>query len=142
MTRFVDFNLKLAVIEELMYGESPKLAPWSLADALKAKGFDGDLWQYSADNYWDQVVPEAQEYFESLELSAELLDGVEQLVFDGACQVYFECCPHWDGEGEQFDVVSLDDLYRLPNLERILGAELLAPQLQADLRARGIELID
>lgn len=138
----MDFNLKLAVIEELMYGESPKLAPWSLADTLKAQGFEGDLWEYSADKYWDQVMPEAQAHFESLELSAELLEGIEQLIFDGGCQVYFECCPHWDGEGEQFDVATLDDLHLLPNLKRVLGAELLAPHLQTDLRTRGIELID
>lgn len=142
VTTFVDFNLKLAVIEELMYGESPKLAPWSLSDAMRAKGFDGDLWEYSADNYWDQVVPEARTYFEGLEISADLLGGVEQLIFDGGCQVYFECCPHWDGEGEQFDVGSLEDLHLLPNLKRVLGAELLAPELQMVLRARGIELTD
>ncbi|MFD3508000.1 DUF6892 domain-containing protein [Nocardia sp. NPDC058666] len=141
MTKFVDFNLKLAVIEELMYGESPKLEPWSLEETLEAQGFDGDLWEYSADNYYDQVMPEAQTYFESLELSAELLAGIEQLIFDGGCQVYAECCPHWDGEGEQFDVASLDDLHRLPNLKRVLGAQLLAPHLQAVLRSRGIELI-
>ncbi|WP_435874247.1 DUF6892 domain-containing protein [Nocardia fluminea] len=124
-----------------MYGEAPKLEPWSLEDTLEAQGFDGDLWEYSADNYYDQVVPEAQAYFENLELSAELLAGIEQLIFDGGCQVYFECCPHWDGEGKQFDVASLDDLHLLPNLRRVLGAELLAPQLQTILRSRGLELI-
>ncbi|GGK62315.1 DUF6892 domain-containing protein [Nocardia camponoti] len=43
MTKFVDFNLKLAVIEELMYSEFPVLAPWSLRATLEARGFDGDL---------------------------------------------------------------------------------------------------
>ncbi|WP_405496661.1 DUF6892 domain-containing protein [Nocardia sp. NBC_00511] len=94
MTRFVDFNLKLAVVEELMYGDSPKLAQWSLEDTLRAQGFGGDLWEYSADTYWDQIVPEARTYFENLELSPALLATVEQLIFDGACQIYFECCPH------------------------------------------------
>ncbi|MFD3746256.1 DUF6892 domain-containing protein [Nocardia sp. NPDC058633] len=141
MTKFVDFNLKLAVIEELMYIESPKLEPWSLEKTLEAQGFDGDLWEYSADNFYDQFMPQAQAYFESLELSAELLTGIEQLAFCGESQVYFECCPHWDGEGEQFDVVSLDDLHLLPNLKRVLGAELLAPHLRMVLRSRDIELI-
>ncbi|MFE6857656.1 DUF6892 domain-containing protein [Nocardia sp. NPDC057668] len=142
MTRFVDFNLKLAVIEALMYEGSPKLEPWSLETTLSAQGFDGDLWEYSADNYWDQVVPEAKTYFEELELPAELLAEVEQLIFDGGCQIYFDCCPHWDGEGSQFDVANLDDLHLLPNLKRVLGAEWLDSELQAVLRARGIELID
>ncbi|MFF2082761.1 DUF6892 domain-containing protein [Nocardia sp. NPDC058176] len=141
MTTFVDFNLKLAVVEELMYGESPKLAPWSLEDTLVAQGFDGDLWGYSTDNYFDQVMPEARAHFESLELSAELLAGIEQLIFDGGSRIYAECCPHWDGEGEQFDVARLDDLHLLPNLKRVLGAELLAPHLRTVLRSRGIELI-
>lgn len=138
----MDFSIKLAVIEELTYGESPKLAPWSLEDALEARGFDDDLWEYSFDNYHDQVVPEARTYFESLELPTDLLAGVEQLIFDGGCQVYFECCPHWDGEGDQFDVASLDDLHLLPNLKRVIGADWLASHLQTVLRSRGIELID
>ncbi|MEV0684847.1 hypothetical protein AB0I35_13380 [Nocardia sp. NPDC050378] len=141
MTTFVDFNLKLAVIEELMYSEAPKLEPWSLEDTLKAQGFDGDLWEYSVDNYFDQIVPEAKAYFENLELSTELLAGVEQLIFDGGCQVYFQCCPHWDGETEQFDVASVEDLHLLPNLKRVLGAESLAPHLRTVLESRGIELI-
>lgn len=142
MSKFVDFSLKLAVIEELMYSESPKLAPWSLEDTLEARGFDGDLWEYSFDKYHDQVMPEARTYFESLELPTDLLTGVEQLIFDGGCQVYFECCPHWDGEGDQFDVASLDDLHLLPSLKRVIGADWLAPHLQTVLRSQGIELID
>ncbi|MFE3028790.1 DUF6892 domain-containing protein [Nocardia tengchongensis] len=141
MTEFVDFNLKLAVIEELMYGEDPKLAPWSLEETLAAQGFSGDLWQYSFDNFPDQVVPEARAYFESLELPADLLAGVHQLNFDGGCQVYFECCPHWDGESDQFDVHSLDDLHHLPGLKSVVCADLLAPHLQDILRSLGIELV-
>lgn len=142
MTRFVDFSVKLSVIEELMYGDDPKLPPWSLEQALEAVGFTGDLWEYSNDNYFDQVVPEARVYFENLELPAELLGGIEELVFDGGSQVYFECCPHWDGEGEQFDVASLDDLDLLPNLKRVIGAGWLAPHLHNVLRSRGIEIVD
>ncbi|MFC8041976.1 DUF6892 domain-containing protein [Nocardia sp. NPDC057353] len=142
MNTFVDFNFKLAVIEELMFGEFPKLEPWSLEDTLEARGFDGDLWEWSFDNHRDRVVPEAREYFENLELSPDLLAGVEQLTFDGGCEIYAECCPHWDGEGDQFDVARLDDLPLLPNLRRVIGAELLSPELRAVLRARGIELVD
>ncbi|WP_435831494.1 DUF6892 domain-containing protein [Nocardia aurea] len=80
------------------------MPPWSLEDTLKSQGFDGDLWQYSADNYHHQVVPQAQSYFENLEFPTDLSESVEQLIFDGGCQVYFECCPHRDGEGDQFDV--------------------------------------
>lgn len=138
---FADFNLKLSVIDVLMYGFHPSLPPWSLTDALEAQGVTGDLWAYSIENYPDQIVPEARAYFESLELPTDLLIGIEELNFDGGCRVYFECCPHWDGESEQFDVTSLDDLDLLPNLKRVVSADWLAPHLKEVLRSRGIEMI-
>ncbi|MCU1647718.1 MAG: hypothetical protein JWN03_7993 [Nocardia sp.] len=94
MTTFVDFNLKLSVIDVLMYGFHPRLPPWSLERALEARGVTGDLWAYSIDNYPDQIVPEARAYFERLDLPGDLLGGIEELNFDGGCRVYFECCPH------------------------------------------------
>ncbi|WP_109523398.1 MULTISPECIES: DUF6892 domain-containing protein [Nocardia] len=50
VSRFVDFGIKLAVIEELMYTEAPKLALWSLEDTLRARGFDGD-WDGEGDQF-------------------------------------------------------------------------------------------
>lgn len=138
---FKDFNVKLAVIEVLMYGREPKLPPWSLDDALRARGITGDIWLYADEHYPDQVVPDARLYFENLDLPTELLGGIRELIFDAACRVYFECSPDWEGETDQFDVATLDDLPLLPHLKRVLGANWLAPHLRDVLRSNGIEVI-
>lgn len=83
-------------------------------------------------------MPEARDHFTSLEISDELLAGVEVLCMDGGNQVYQECAPVWDGEDDLFDIASLDDLVLLPNLRRILGSEFLSPRLRQLLGARGI----
>ncbi|MEA5363226.1 hypothetical protein VA596_27095 [Amycolatopsis sp., V23-08] len=136
MTDFRDFNLKLIVVEQLMYTEK-KLAPaFRIADVLGVT----DPWDHTYQRGLAyQVVPEAREYFEALEIGAELLASVEQLVMDGGLQVYQECSPIWDGEDDLYDVTSLDDLALLPNLRRVVGSEFLGPELRDVLRARGIE---
>ncbi|WP_335980696.1 DUF6892 domain-containing protein [Streptomyces sp. CA2R106] len=63
------------------------------------------------------------------------------LYVDGGCQVYFECCPAWDGAGDQFDIASLADLALLPCLTRIAGVRncgIFPPHLADALAARGI----
>ncbi|NEY30792.1 hypothetical protein GTU99_00980 [Streptomyces sp. PRKS01-65] len=83
-------------------------------------------------------MPEARDYFASLEISDELLAAVDELGMDGGNQVYQECAPVWDGENDLFDVASLDDLVLLPNPRRVLGSDFLSPQLRNVLSARGI----
>ncbi|MFC6013325.1 DUF6892 domain-containing protein [Nocardia lasii] len=142
MTVFVDFNVKLLVIDKLMFGESPSLAPWSLKEAMEASGFTGDLWDHSHTHYFDQVMPDAAAYFGNLDLSADVLAGVEELGVDGGLPIYFECCPHWDGESDMFDVTALDDLALLPNLRRVVvGCEILPRSMWETLRGRGIDVV-
>ncbi|MFE9057520.1 DUF6892 domain-containing protein [Streptomyces mutabilis] len=139
MAMFKDFNFKLIVVEQLMYIDETLTPRFSLADLLKEKGLGDDPWEYAQQHGLTyQVVPEARSYFASLEISEDLLAGVEELCMDGGNQVYQECAPVWDGEDDLFDVASLDDLVLLPNLRRVLGSEFLAPELRDVLGARGI----
>ncbi|KFG71934.1 DUF6892 domain-containing protein [Streptomyces mutabilis] len=138
MAMFRDFNFKLIVVEQLMYTDETLTPQFSLADLLKENGLGDDPWEYAQHGLTYQVVPEARSYFASLEISEELLAGVEKLCMDGGNQVYQECAPVWDGEDDLFDVASLDDLVLLPNLRRVLGSEFLAPELREVLGARGI----
>ncbi|MGY0065436.1 DUF6892 domain-containing protein [Streptomyces sp. QTS137] len=139
MARFKDFNFKLVVIEQLMYIDETLTPQFSLAGLLKKKGLGDDPWDYAQEHDLAyKVVPEAREYFESLEISYELLSGVEELCIDGGNQVYQECAPVWDGEDDLFDITSLEDLALLPNLRRVLGSEFLSPALTDVLRSRGV----
>jgi hypothetical protein len=139
MATFTDFNFKLIVVEQLMYIDETLTPRFRLADLLKEKGLGDDPWQYAHQHGLAyQVVPEARSHFASLEISDDLLAGVEELCMDGGNQVYQECAPVWDGEDDLFDVSSLDDLVLLPNLRRVLGSEFLGPELRSVLGARGI----
>jgi hypothetical protein len=132
---FQDFNFKLVVVEKLMYDDAALTPAFRIADVLPA----GDPWQYAYDRGLAyQVLPEARAYFSALEIGPDLLATVDELVLDGGLRVYQECAPVWDGEDDLFDIRSLADLPLLPNLRRVLGAEFLGPELQAELTARGI----
>ncbi|WP_309032691.1 DUF6892 domain-containing protein [Streptomyces alfalfae] len=139
MATFEDFNFKLVVVEQLMYIDGTLTPRFHLADLLKERGITDSPWEYAQQHGLAyQVVPEARDHFTSLEISDELLAGVEVLCMDGGNQVYQECAPVWDGEDDLFDIASLDDLVLLPNLRRILGSEFLSPRLRQLLGARGI----
>ncbi|WAX81645.1 DUF6892 domain-containing protein [Streptomyces sp. KMM 9044] len=137
--RFKDFNFKLVVIEQLMYVDEKLTPQFSLAGLLKEKGLGDDTWEYAQKHDLAyRVVSEARAYLESLELGDELLAGVEELRVDGGNRVYRKCAPVWDGEDGLFDVTSLEDLALLPNLRRVLGSELLGPDLAGVLESRDI----
>ncbi|UCM90025.1 DUF6892 domain-containing protein [Streptomyces marincola] len=143
MAQFTDFNLKLLVVERLMYHDGTLAPAFHLGAHLVEQGLvedDGDpAYTYTEENgLAHQVVPAARDYFTALEISPELLATVEELLFEGGLRVYFHCSPIWDGEDDLYDVRSLDDLPLLPNLKRIRGAEFWPRELQKTLRERGI----
>jgi uncharacterized protein DUF6892 len=139
MADFQDFNLKLVVVDKLMYVDRTLTPRFRIAELLRDKGLGDDPWRYAYDSGLAyQVLPEAREHFEALEIGDDLLAGVEELVLDGGLQVYAECSPVWDGEDDLFDIAALDDLALLPNLRRVIGSEFLGPALLDVLRARGV----
>jgi hypothetical protein len=141
MPVFADFGFKLLVIDKLMYDEGALIPKFSIDDRMAARGILDPL-DYVFDNDLELVVlDESRDYFETLEISEELLASVETLNVDGGAQIYFECSPAWDGETDQFDIRSFEDVALLPNLQRIVGADscgIVSADLVEDLRARGI----
>ncbi|MEU9359207.1 hypothetical protein AB0D35_14040 [Streptomyces sp. NPDC048301] len=140
MAQFKDFNFKLLVIEKLMYEDETLTPAFSIDERMRDRGI-ADTVSYVYDNDLAfSVLEESRAYFEQLEISDELLAGVEELLLDGGHQVYYECSPVWDGEDDLFDVRSLDDLALLPNLRLIDNADMLRlPDAEDQLAARGIE---
>ncbi|MFG3141575.1 DUF6892 domain-containing protein [Streptomyces sp. NPDC048211] len=143
MAAFRDFNLKLLVIEKLMYEDETLTPVFRIADCLKAKGIDDPQDYAYANDLAHTVLAEARAHFEALDISPELLATVETLDLDGGLQVYQECSPVWDGEDDLYDVESLDDLDLLPNLRLITGVEDCGIGASFDtevLAARGIAI--
>lgn len=104
-------------------------------DDVQSHVFDNDLAH--------TVLDESRAFFKSLEMSDELLAGVESPVVDGGHQVYYECSPVRDGEDDLFGMRSLDDLALLPNLKHPTGTEMImVPGKEEILAARGITVVD
>jgi hypothetical protein len=142
MSQFRDFNLKLLVIEELMYGPEPLLPVYDLPARLAERGI-GDPASYVLKNgLHEEVLPESRAHFEALEIPAGLLARVEELCFDAGAEVFRHCAPAWDGEDDLFDVRSLDDLDLLPHLREVTFVEdgvLAVPDAAEVFAARGID---
>jgi hypothetical protein len=141
MAAFRDFNFKLLVIEELMYGTGTLTPVFSIDERMRERGIDDVQSHVFENDLAYSVLQESRDHFEALEISDELLANVESLCADGGNQIYYECSPVWDGEDDLFDVHSLDDLALLPNLKRIMGAEealIAVPDKLEILAARGI----
>ncbi|MFI6943753.1 DUF6892 domain-containing protein [Streptomyces sp. NPDC050418] len=143
MALFKDFNFKLVVIDELMYGQEPLLTPvFDLHALLHARGIRDAATHVLANGLHEEVLAEPRAYFEALEIGDELLAGIEELCFDAGLDIYRHCAPAWDGEDDLFDIRSLDDLALLPNLKEVTFVDdgtLAAPDKWEILEARGIE---
>ncbi|MEU2548375.1 hypothetical protein ABZ618_23535 [Streptomyces roseolus] len=141
MTRFHDFNLKLLVIEELMYQAGTLSPAYDLHARMAERGIADAASHVLGNGLHEEVLPESREYFEALEIPAELLATVEELCFDAGADVFRHCAPAWDGEDDLFDVRSLDDLDLLPNLREVTFVEdgvLAVPDAADVFAARGI----
>ncbi|AZK98028.1 MULTISPECIES: DUF6892 domain-containing protein [Streptomyces] len=141
MAEFHDFNFKLVVVDELMYRRKTLTPAFDLDERMQARGIDIPA-VYVLENELDEdVLDESRAYFEALEISEELLAGVDSLCFDAGLEIYRHCAPAWDGEDGLFDVRSLDDLALLPGLKRVVAVDdgtLAAPGKWEILAARGI----
>ncbi|MGZ0149213.1 DUF6892 domain-containing protein [Kribbella sp. WER1] len=136
---FTDLNLKLAVIDELMYQQEVVEPKFSLAEFLR--WYEGREIDLAAEG--GAPVPEALAWFERLEIDATLAGRVRNLVVDAGNEIYGQIAPQWDGEDDTFDIGSWDDLALLPNLEQIDFVSLTpdAETLRA-LRGRGLDIED
>ncbi|WP_405811013.1 hypothetical protein OG524_17665 [Streptomyces sp. NBC_01520] len=143
MADFKDFNFELLVVEQLMYNDEALTPAFSIDERMKARGVD-DVQSHVFDNDLARtVLDESRAFFETLEISDELLAGVESPVVDGGHQVSYECSPVRDGEDDLFDTRSLDGMVLLPNLKRLEGTEMImVPGKEEILAARGITVVD
>lgn len=103
---FKSAGLRLTVINEL------------LDLGYFADGFEEA--QESAEKVEDyDTDPRVQKFLDGIVLTEELLAQVVKIGPDGGDAIYAGLVPVWDGEDDRFDIGSLEDVYLLPNLERV-----------------------
>lgn len=132
MTTFKSLNFKLVIIDQLLerghFTEQIK--------ALKGKYWDGN-------NFDFEPIPEILIYFKQLEIPENLLGEITSITFDGGLSIYQIVIPNWDGEDDQFDVDSLEDVTLLPNLESLLEISMLtATDISPLLKLKNLKKVD
>ncbi|SDK41852.1 DUF6892 domain-containing protein [Streptomyces indicus] len=142
MAAFKDFNLKLVVIDVLMYRQGLLTPAFDLDTRMRERGIEIPAVYVLENDIDDEILDESRTFFEELVIADELLAEVDLLCFDAGQEIYRHCAPAWGGEDDLFDIRSLDDLALLPNLKRVTAVHdgvLVAPGKWETFAARGIE---
>lgn len=133
--RFKDLNFKLAVIEQLMYRKN------LLQPAFDVRAFVGpEKWaKIDREKHSFKAVPGVKKYFRDLEISPDLLAQVE-IIDQNYHTIYHQITPFWDGEGNEFNILSAEDVKLLPNLKEVVllydGGKMLGEFVAMGLKAR------
>ena len=133
---FDSFELKLAVLQELMF-EQQLLAPaFDLEDFAVSLGEEFDL-----DDHYFTVPPEVRQWLMAYPIPAELAGRVTGLSLDAGNDIYAQAAWQWDGEDELFLIqdASGRELDQLPALRAVEDLHGLAGEaFRQKLAARGI----
>lgn len=107
-----DINLKLMVIQKLMYEYEILLPKFDIYDFAKEHALDLEKIGYD-------IIPQALQYFKNLPIDKRLLLEIQELDFDGSNEIYSQlvpyCEPHWD----ELIVKNIQDIKHLVNLRRV-----------------------
>lgn len=133
--QFKDLNFKLAVIQVLMYEKEliqPAFDIFEFAKRYTVRTIDVDSEGYD-------IIPEALQYFEQLQIDERLAPEVDELSQDGGNDIYMNIIPFWSGSTEDFTIQSFEDVDQFPNLKTIvLFYDPRLEQIQAEMREKGI----
>ncbi len=135
---FTDFNFKLAILNELMFGENPQLEPFKLSEFVSSyseRNIDIDLEGYDP-------MPEVVRYFEAYEVDEKYAPSITSLYLDGGNDIYLEIAPLWGGDTPFFDIEDFSDVTHFPNLKEITNELFpLSASLEEQLKAKNISII-
>ena len=132
--KFEDFNFKLAVIQNLMY-EQRQLSPrFDLRAFIKSYSER----QIDIANEGYEIISEAKQYFEQLEIPTSLMLSIDEIYQDGGNEIYLQLCPFWNGEDDIFNIQSVADIEKLPNLTTITLFYDKDEQILEEFQKRGI----
>lgn len=112
----MDKNLKYLVLENLVHLEDQDVL--QAIEAIEIKKYHDDLYGDNPSYGWFDCIPEIAKCYDDIPLSKAQLEKVEFLSGE-SCLVHSNIMPNWDGEGDEFDPVSLDGIEKVVNLKEI-----------------------
>ena len=110
---FEDFGFKLAIIQELMYEKKllkPKFDLYEFAKNYKKRKIDIELEGY-------EPIEEVTQYFKDLPIPKRLATEVTKITLDYGNQIYNQLICFAEGDEEDWEVLSANDVKHFPNLK-------------------------
>jgi hypothetical protein len=111
---FKDFNFKLSIIQELMYHQNlikPKFDANEFADWYSERRINLEKEGYD-------LIPEITQYFQDLPIPSRLAKNISEIDHDGSNEIYSSMFYFFDGEGDEFEIQSAEDVKHFPNLKK------------------------
>lgn len=138
---FEDFNFKLVVMESIL-DKNPSFLPELENLREKYDDINDDFYKPFKTEEYDTrcFMPPIAEFLEKVRLTDEDLAKVENLYFDGGCEIYFYIYSDWNGESSIFDVYYLKGFEKLPNLKKIFWTSMCERELLEVFKEKGIEV--
>lgn len=133
-TNFKDFNFKLAVIEQLMYRKELLLPQFDVRTFVGSEKWA----KIDREKHSFKAVPGVKKFFKDLEISEELLAQVE-ILDQNYHKVYHQVTPFWDGEGNEFNITSTEDLKLVPNLKQVILLYDYEQKMVKEFQDKGID---
>ena len=111
---FENINLKLAIIQVLMYDLEVLKPVFNIFDFAEEAG------ELNIDTESMEIIQPALDYMINLPIPKKYAEQVQEIDMDGGNEIYMNLIPQWDGEDDSFDLneVSLKELQQFPNLKQ------------------------
>ena len=134
---FEDFRFKLVVLETLLGKNASFVEEFEkLTEKLEEK-YDDYIFEIG--NFVNPVIVEPiLKFLENVKLTAEDLEKVDKICFDGGLEIYGILCPNWDGEDYLFQTHSVKGFEKLKNLKKVIFIACCYEELLDEFRENGI----
>ena len=111
---FENINLKLAIIQVLMYDLEVLKPVFNIFDFAEEAG------ELNIDTESMEIIQPALDYMINLPIPKKYAEQVQEIYMDGGNEIYLNLISQWDGEDDGFDLneVSLKELQQFPNLKQ------------------------
>ena len=134
---FEDFRFKLVVLETLLGKNASFVEEFEkLTEKLEEK-YDDYIFEIG--NFVNPIIVEPiLKFLENVKLTAEDLEKVDEICFDGGLEIYGILCPNWDGEDYLFQTHSVKGFEKLKNLKKVIFIACCDEELLDEFRENGI----
>lgn len=118
MSMIKDQNMRFIILQKL----------WDTNDLVANEinkivdsNFKDLIFEEPAKYEWYDKIPEVITALENIEILPEYLLEIEELDGSAEIEIFSLVMPNWDGEGDEFSLLTVQDIDLMPNLKYMYG---------------------